>query len=503
MGRTKVEKKEKVVLSKENLLVQPLSLTLLGINPSVIGNRVSIAIVKRLQEAFKQIITGHKQGGKEWKQLSLFDTDDVKNKYLGDNKIVFDIHINELVDDPKHWQDAYNTACQLADVVVYVANKEGKVVRDHLFTLIFNSNHKEIRKEDGSIIYKYEKNTRPIIGFAIERATAEYIFSFQKRYGEFLDYPALVANDKYYPPIYTYIAGCRATRGDTWEEDYTEFRRILGFEDAKVNGEWVFNRYKVFTDFKKKVLLPVQKSMKENADSNLSDIWFEFESITLHGRAANPDKLRFTVHVSPLGEAIKSDRIDVKETMELEKRLRDEFRQNERQVRALMKRVNLSMRPQLAEKMNELSDLVRIGKITIETDASRYWNKTFSNFIDELNACIEENKNTIVHFDGTNKEHLSLSDPPTDILPLFQDQDQDTFQEMLCYVRSRIEPKEYNTWFSHLQMDSFKGDKLTVIVPTKTFVELLEMNHGELFMEAIKATFGKNAMIEYRLNNKQ
>lgn len=495
MGRNK-ENKEKVVLSKENLLVQPLSLTLLGVNPSVIGNRVSIAIVKRLQEAFKQIISEHKQG-KEWVQLSLFDTDEVKKNYIGDNKIVFDIHVNELVDDPKHWQDAYNAACQLADVVVYVATKDGNVVRDHLFKLIFKSNHKQIKQKDNSVIYKYEKNTRPIIGFAIERATAEYIFSFQKRYGEFLDYPALVANDKYYPPIYTYMAGCRATRGNVWEEDYAEFRRILGFDDEKVDGKWTFNRYKVFTDFKKKVLLPVQKSMKENAESNLSDIWFDFESICLHGRAANPDKLRFTVHLSQLGEAIKSERIDVKEVMEIEKSLRDDFRQNERQVRALMKRVSLPMRSELSRKMSELSAMVRDGKIHIESDASRYWNKTFSNFIDELNE--KAAQTTLQQADGTNREVNNLFEPPTDILPTCMDKEQETFQEMLCYVRSRIDEKEYNTWFSHLRMASYANGKLTVIVPTKTFVELLEMNHGDLFKEAVNNTFGGSVRIEYKL----
>ena len=100
MARMKKKKKE-VVLTKENLLIQPVALTLRGINPTVIGNRVTIAVVKKLREAFKEIISKHKTG-EEWKQLSIFATDDVKNKYLGENKLAFDIHMNEIVDDPKH-----------------------------------------------------------------------------------------------------------------------------------------------------------------------------------------------------------------------------------------------------------------------------------------------------------------------------------------------------------------------------------------------------------------
>ena len=51
MARMKKKKKE-VVLTKENLLIQPVALTLRGINPTVIGNRVTIAVVKKLREAF-------------------------------------------------------------------------------------------------------------------------------------------------------------------------------------------------------------------------------------------------------------------------------------------------------------------------------------------------------------------------------------------------------------------------------------------------------------------
>ena len=64
MARMKKKKKE-VVLTKENLLIQPVALTLRGINPTVIGNRVTIAGVKKLREAFKEIISKHKTG-EEW-----------------------------------------------------------------------------------------------------------------------------------------------------------------------------------------------------------------------------------------------------------------------------------------------------------------------------------------------------------------------------------------------------------------------------------------------------
>ena len=194
MARMKKKKKE-VVLTKENLMIQPVALTLRGINPTVVGNRVTIAVVKKLREAFKEIITKHKTG-EEWTQLSIFATEEVKNKYLGENKLAFDIHMNEIVDDPKHYQDAFNAVCKIADVMVWapIANENGEVTmaRTPLFTLLAKSNMEEtINEKTGEVVYRYSKHTKPVIGLAMEKVVAEYIFSFQKGYTDLLDYPAL------------------------------------------------------------------------------------------------------------------------------------------------------------------------------------------------------------------------------------------------------------------------------------------------------------------------
>ena len=176
MGRAKKNKKE-IVLTKENLLIQPVALTLRGINPTVVGNRVTIAVVKRLREAFKEIITEYK-ADQQWKQLSIFATDEVKNKYLGDNKLTFDIHMNEIVDDPKHYQDAFNAVCKIADVMVWVpiTNEQGTetMVRTPLFTLMSSSNmEKSLNEKTGEVVYRYSKHTKPVIGLVMEKVVAE------------------------------------------------------------------------------------------------------------------------------------------------------------------------------------------------------------------------------------------------------------------------------------------------------------------------------------------
>jgi hypothetical protein len=175
MARAKKNKKE-IVLTKENLMTQPVALILRGINPTVTGNRVTIAVVKRLRKAFKEIITGYKEN-KEWKQLSIFATDEVKDNYLGDNKLAFDIHMNEIVEDPKHYQDAFNAVCKIGDVMVWVpiANENGEVTmaRMPLFTLMTKQNtEKTINEKTGEVVFRYSKHTKPIIGLAMEKVVA-------------------------------------------------------------------------------------------------------------------------------------------------------------------------------------------------------------------------------------------------------------------------------------------------------------------------------------------
>ena len=502
MARMKKKKKE-VVLTKENLLIQPVALTLRGINPTVIGNRVTIAVVKKLREAFKEIISKHKTG-EEWKQLSIFATDEVKNKYLGENKLAFDIHMNEIVDDPKHYQDAFNAVCKIADVMVWapIANENGEVTmaRTPLFTLLAKSNMEEtINEKTGEVVYRYSKHTKPVIGLAMEKVVAEYIFSFQKGYTDFLDYPALQANDKYYYPIYAFLSFYKKDVPPEVVIDYPEFRKRLGFEDKVKDGETVYVGYDGFSQFNKRVLKPCMDEMKENAESNISDIWFEVEKIYLNGRASNPDKLKFIIHLSDLGETILTDKTATKDVMEMEKRLREEFKQTNKQVRAIMKGVPMKYRDFLKRKMNELSAAKNSGKLKIESDDGAYWNVAFTNFIEKMKMQVQGEKLPFEeevepmqseknHFDGTDKEVSALSEA-----------DMQKWGRVQLGLQNMIGDKDYNTWFSDdvFILLSCGNRVISFSVPNKVYLEILNNRYGLLLNELIKKEWGSGCEIHF------
>ena len=502
MARMKKKKKE-VVLTKENLLIQPVALTLRGINPTVIGNRVTIAVVKKLREAFKEIISKHKTG-EEWKQLSIFATDEVKNKYLGENKLAFDIHMNEIVDDPKHYQDAFNAVCKIADVMVWapIANENGEVTmaRTPLFTLLAKSNMEEtINEKTGEVVYRYSKHTKPVIGLAMEKVVAEYIFSFQKGYTDFLDYPALQANDKYYYPIYAFLSFYKKDTPPEVVIDYPEFRKRLGFEDKVKDGETVYVGYDVFSQFNKRVLKPCMDEMKENAESNISDIWFEVEKIYLNGRAPNPDKLKFIIHLSDLGETILTDKTATKDVMEMEKRLREVFKQTNKQIRTIMKGVPVKYRDLLKRKMNELSAAKNSGKLKIESDEGAYWNVAFTNFIEKMKMQVQGEKLPFEeevepmtteknHSDGTDKEVSALSEA-----------DVQKWGRVQLGLQSAMTEEEYHTWFGSgaIRLVSVSEGMMTCEVPTRSYLEIMMAKHGGLLKQCIEKEWGSGCEIHF------
>ena len=80
--------KKQIVLSREDMTKQPLGVALRGVVSGKIAGMVQLVIDQKLEKAFNEMIARHK-GGTSWKQLSLFSTQEVQEKYIGDNKLVF------------------------------------------------------------------------------------------------------------------------------------------------------------------------------------------------------------------------------------------------------------------------------------------------------------------------------------------------------------------------------------------------------------------------------
>ena len=535
----KKDKKNQPVLTKKDLTKQPIGTALRGVVSESIAGVVKAVINKKLEQAYNEMISRHSKG-EPWGQLSLFSTQEVQEKYLGDNKLVLDINIKDLTNDPKRYQELYNAVCRLAyvDIVVPLGKPDEKgestLLVTKMFNLLIRANTEEVEDKDGNIMYRYKRGTNPVVGLAMERVVAEYIYSLDKGYSDMLLFPILESSSKYYSNFYSYLCDFKRNEPREVTVSYSEVRKLAALgsvEEDTLKGEAEIEEeamearkeaikngtpelaptdedieemkrnntryYIVFSQFYKRILKPVMEEMKDNADDNISDIWFEVEKIYSNGRAKNPDKLKFIIHLSELGKELQNDKEATKEMMGMEVRLRDEFKQTPKQIRAIMKGVPLKYRENLKRKMNELSAAKQSGKVKIESDEGAYWNVTFTNFIEKLKQEMEGEK---LPFEEVTAPMQPEKNHSSATLSELSADDQARWGRVHQSLLSSMGDAEYHQWFSGdaMQLVGISEQLITIEVPSRTYWEMVGAKYGELIKAEIAKEWGSGREVNFR-----
>ena len=534
----KKDKKNQPVLTKKDLTKQPIGTALRGVVSERVAGVVKAVINKKLEKAYNEMISRHAKG-ESWGQLSLFSTQEVQEKYLGDNKLVLDINIKELTTDPKRYQELYNAVCRLAyvDIVVPIGkpdeNGESTLLVTKMFNLLIRANTEEVEDKDGNITYRYKRGSTPVVGLTMERVVAEYIYSLDKGYSDLLLFPILESSSKYYSNFYSFLCDYKRNEPREVTISYTDVRKLAALgsvEDDTAKGEAEIEEeamearkeaikngtpdlaptdediaemkrnntryYIVFSQFYKRILKPVMEEMKENADDNISDIWFEVEKIYSNGRAKNPDKIRFIIHLSELGKELQNDKEATKEVMAMEERLRNDFKQTPKQIRTIMKNVPLKFRDKLKRKMAELCAAKQAGKIKIDSDEGAYWNVTFTNFIEKLKMEMEGEK--LPFEEETNPMQPEKNHSPATASE-FSTDDQARWGRVHQSLRSAMGDVEYHRWFSGnaMQLLSVSEQLITIWVPSRTYWEMVGQEYGALIKEEIEKEWGSGCEIHF------
>lgn len=519
---SKERKKKEIILTRQNAIILPLKMTEASMTPSLIGNRISVKLLVRLQKPFKEIITDHKQNG-GW-QLSIFDTAALREKYLDNNKMMFELHMGELVDASKNYQQAFDFVCKIKDIQVLVpifddatgecvsfvreslydvvlpgdtevmfsirSQKTGEEVEKKRMRLVEYMDFKPVsgfEVDEDSIQYRYKKGSEPKVGISVERRVAEHIYNMRGKYGRILDEVALSSNNKYFAPIYEYLAS-RQEEGII-EVDYLPWKRkMLGEE-----GGEELKGYKKFAQFNKAILKKVLDEMQSMGEEGI-DCWVEkVEKIYLHGeRADNPDKLRFHMHITKLGKELYKDKETDAQMMEIERRLKVEFDQNEVQIYTISKKVPKEYLEEMMKQMDVL--LKKKGSDKIK-DWQKYANKSLMSLVADLekrkkDAEKEENAQDM------SKSCPSQAQVVADV-PVLSDEDLNKWQKFLGEMSNRVGEQEYTTWFPNMELVGV-NDVVQIGVPSKTFADIVEDKFGNAIREVIGKVFGCGVAMRVR-----
>lgn len=516
---SKERKKKEIILTRQNAMILPLKMTEASMTPSLIGNRISVKLLKRLQEPFKEMITDHKKNG-GW-QLSLFDTQAIREKYLGENKMMFELHMGELVDATKNYQQAFDFVCKIKDIQVLVPifdDATGECVsfvRESLYDVVLPGDTEvyfAIRSKDTmeivdkkrmrlvefmefkplagfeideeSIQYRYRKGSEPKVGISVERHVAEHIFNMRGKYGRILDEVALASNNKYFAPIYEYLAS-RQEEGII-EVDYLPWKRkMLGEE-----GGEELKGYKKFAQFNKAILKKVLDEMQSMGEDGI-DCWVEkMEKIYHHSeRSDNPDKLRFHMHITKLGKELYEGKKTDSQMIEMERRLKTDFEQNEVQVYTISKKVPKDRLADMLEKMDILLKK-KNGQIK---DWQKYANKSLMSAVADYQKQSEEVKAKEGVFPksstSTSQDFPKSGEGEKDVIAL-SEEDLAKWMQFLNGIRGRVGEHLYNTWIVCMVLEKVESSILTIRVPNMVVKQFIEKEIFGDVKEALNVAFG-------------
>ena len=527
--KTKKQKREDIILTKDNLLYQPLALAVNGYEATAFQQNVVIAVLRKLRGAIKGMRDG--QFRPKPIQLSIFDNEGVKKDYLRDGDLAFDIHLKELGVDTPHYNQAFKAVCTIADAKVWVPAKKDDgtdiMIRKSFFDIGSENVDLVIDPQTGRQTYKY-KNRSPVFTVIMSKEVVNVLFPNDGRIYDFIDDTALMISEKFPKRIYLYLSNFKYMQGGL-TIDYWKFRHDIGFNDNEVDAKTKERviQYPHYCDFVKRVLRPSETTLKEMAESNISDFYFEYTPIyKTSKRQKNPDQIHFEFHLSDVGQDIKQDKTSQRETIEIEHRLQQDFDQSPAQVRRIITSLTPDDREPFVRKMDELKELIDAKKVQIKDNKRSYCNRCFTDFLhtriaDKERQMEEQMANDIKargaatnsgadasaqaangQTSGTHSANATQGAGAADgqavgkgtLTQLYTDEDRRRFIEA---KESLADMQGIENWLPEIGLYQVEADMVTIAVPTRAFHESFTHYFGSVLLDKLEEAFDRKVGVYF------
>lgn len=252
-----------IPLKDETWLVQPLAVTMMRHDYSLIQIRILISIVEFMQTKLKKMIAEQKM------QPTIFDD----NELDPDGRLEIKTYFKTLGIDPNHYPELRQSLKTLVSIPVEIPYRTSDG-RNYL--KVTNLCDVYIPEDAG-----YEKYAV----LKIDRTVAERLVCIDMGWHRLGKQIVYACKNRYTQRIYMFI-GSWAKKGGTVISTL-EFRKMLRLE----------NNYQKFSDFTRRVLEPAKEELKSLAKNGFCDCYFDYEKRYLRGqRGGEPDDLVFHIY---------------------------------------------------------------------------------------------------------------------------------------------------------------------------------------------------------------
>ena len=351
---------ELIPIEEETWLLQPIAVTMMRHDYSLIQVRILVSIVESLQSVLHGILNN-----KRSPQLDLFKTKELDE----DGRMPIKLPFKELGVDPNHYPQLRTSLKMLAAIPVEIPYKTSEGRKYTKATNLCDVYIPEDRSYNKYAILK------------LDRSVAERLVSLDFGYHRLGKQIVFACKNRYTQRIYMFIESW-VDKGRTVIKTL-EFRKMLRLE----------NNYKKFSDFCRRVLEPAKQELKELADKGFCDCYFDYEKKYDHGqRGGEPDELVFQIFRAKNKMDAQLEQMNEMQRRQFQQMLIQYFDFTQPNAKSMAERITAELYP-LA--MQKLMDLRQRFNTTYVKDKAAYTFKSLDQMIREHdipNTTVEEIK---------------------------------------------------------------------------------------------------------------
>jgi hypothetical protein len=253
-----------IPIEEETWLLQPIAVTMMRHEYSLIQIRILVTIVEYMQTKLHKILNKDKMEPEIFSDVEL----DI------DGRLEIKTMFKTLGVDPNHYPQLRQSLKMLAAIPVEIPYK---TVDGRSYLKVTNLCDVYI-PEDAGVYEKYAV-------LKIDRTVAKRLVSLDLGYHKLGKQIVFACRNRYTQRIYMFI-GSWLDKGTTRIKT-AEFRKMLRLE----------TNYKKFSDFTRRVLEPAKEELQSLAENGFCDCYFDYEKRYNQGqRGGEPDELVFHIH---------------------------------------------------------------------------------------------------------------------------------------------------------------------------------------------------------------
>jgi len=437
---------------------------------------IVVEMMDILQEKVDKLFKVHKENGTE---MILFSDEEFDEDGLAN----IDVKFSSLASRPDSYRDVEKITAGLMSSFIKIEDEEadGEVQLEHFLD---------------SIRYPKKGSKRDVVRFRFTKPQARRIFNY-KRYSKYLKHVARNAKSKHTARLYMLITTNREL--GKWYVSYAELRRILGcdvYDEQK--KEYVVKRCAQYKHFKSDVLRVAENELKELADNNLADCYFDFEEIFPHGKkTGDPEKFVFNIYKSQMGELEDLRAKNNVRFYDLQQFMQNQFDMTYAECMQIVNKIDDDIYEQFSIRVHEINEsIIKQGDkiLSKKKYAIKSLNEALAEFTPEITPMDENPEVVPPKIEEKDKAEIKV--------PQLDEETKERWKEFLHQL-SVDSPNTYDFWKSSLRLSSVSDNILNIVLPNSFFKEEFDKRYKTEINKSFVKVYGENVKISYIMNPEQ